>query len=85
VVLWSKVRNGQERSGNVRKGQERKGKERKGQERSGKVRKGQERTGKVRKDQELQQGSNAAIGKLIWVCVLEISSEKCQILTVWFG
>ena len=29
-------------------------------------------------------GFNAAIGKSIRVCGTEISSEKCQILTVWF-
>ena len=32
-----------------------------------------------------QHGSNKAIGELIRVLGAEISSEKCQILTVWFG
>jgi hypothetical protein len=33
----------------------------------------------------LQYGFNTAIGKLIRVHWAEISSEKCQILMVWFG
>jgi hypothetical protein len=33
----------------------------------------------------LQHSFNAAIGKLIQVRGAEISSEKCQILMVWFG
>ena len=33
----------------------------------------------------LEHRSNEAIGKLIRVRGAEISSEKCQILTVWFG
>ena len=36
------------------------------------------------KEPALQHRFNEAIGKLIRVCGAEISSEKCQILTVWF-
>ena len=34
---------------------------------------------------DLQHGFNALIGRLIQVRGAEISSEKCHILTVWFG
>ena len=37
------------------------------------------------KDPALQQGFNTAIGELFRARGTEISSEKCQILTVWFG
>jgi nitrate reductase NapAB chaperone NapD len=33
----------------------------------------------------LQHSFNEEKGKLIRVCGAEKSSEKCQILTVWFG
>ena len=36
-------------------------------------------------NQSLQHGFNAAIDKLIQGRGAEISSKKCQILTVWFG
>ena len=37
------------------------------------------------KQSALQHGSNAVISNLIQVRGAEISSDKCQILTVWFG
>jgi hypothetical protein len=39
----------------------------------------------MREEEEEQHDSNEAIDELIRVCGAEISSEKCQILTVWFG